>query len=269
MKLAWASDIHLNFADDSQQRWFLHNAKERADALVISGDIGESETLHRTLKRISNIFEKPVYFVLGNHDFYRGSIERTKRTASRCAYTTQNMFYLSNNPTIELSPTTAMVGHDGWADGRFGNFDDSDVILNDFILIEELSFYQNGELDKEAMRPVLEKLGDEAARYISLALFSAAHKYKKVYVVTHVPPFCEATWHNGQQSDDNFLPYFSCKAMGDAILKVANEYPKCQIVVLCGHTHSSGEVTITPNLQVLTAPGKYGHPEIYRTFNVQ
>jgi 3',5'-cyclic-AMP phosphodiesterase len=37
-----------------------------------------------------------------------------------------------------LTPNTALVGHDGWGDGRLGDLNWSGVILNDFLLIEEL-----------------------------------------------------------------------------------------------------------------------------------
>ena len=268
MRLAWASDIHLNFIGSVQRRWFLNSIKEKADALIISGDIGESNDICEMLNQIDTEFSKPTYFVLGNHDFYRGSIKQVRLMVSRLAYGTQNLFYLSNNPIIELTPTTALIGHDGFADGRFGNMDASDVMLNDFSLIEELHCWRRDKLDKPALRKVLEKFGDEAAAHIALALPPAVYKYPNVFVATHVPPFREATWHEGHQSDDNFLPYFACKAVGDVILKLANERPECKITVLCGHTHSSGEVNITENLRVLTASGEYKFPRIHQVFDV-
>lgn len=42
MRLAWLTDIHLNFFDDAERRQFLETVAERADAVVITGDIGES-----------------------------------------------------------------------------------------------------------------------------------------------------------------------------------------------------------------------------------
>ncbi|MEA3468158.1 MAG: hypothetical protein U9R57_08050 [Thermodesulfobacteriota bacterium] len=39
-------------------------------------------------------------------------------------------------------------------------------------------------------------------------------------------------------------------------------YPDRQMTVLCGHTHSSGQVTILPNLLVKTGGAEYGSPMI-------
>lgn len=33
----------------------------------------------------------------------------------------------------------------------------------------------------------------------------------------HVPPFREASWHQGRISDDDWLPHFTCKAVGDVL----------------------------------------------------
>jgi len=40
---------------------------------------------------------------------------------------------------VRLTPTTALLGHDGWGDARLGNVDGTPVRLNDFVMIEELS----------------------------------------------------------------------------------------------------------------------------------
>ena len=52
-------------------RRFCHSVNEHADALVVTGDIAESPTLRSALTSLATLTERPVYFVLGNHDFYR------------------------------------------------------------------------------------------------------------------------------------------------------------------------------------------------------
>ena len=42
MKLAWATDIHLDHASESARQKFGQSVKEQADALVVTGDIAES-----------------------------------------------------------------------------------------------------------------------------------------------------------------------------------------------------------------------------------
>lgn len=43
MRLAWLTDIHLNFVDAAALPPFLESIAQRADAVAISGDIGESQ----------------------------------------------------------------------------------------------------------------------------------------------------------------------------------------------------------------------------------
>lgn len=71
MKLAWLTDIHLNFLPD-EEAFCASVAATDADAFVITGDIGEAPNVVMYLNQLDNYLERPIYFVLGNHDFYRG-----------------------------------------------------------------------------------------------------------------------------------------------------------------------------------------------------
>ena len=53
MKLAWATDIHLDHASESTRRKFFQSVKKQADALVVTGDIAESHTLGSTLTALA------------------------------------------------------------------------------------------------------------------------------------------------------------------------------------------------------------------------
>ena len=223
MRLAWATDIHLDHATEAARRKFCESVNDAADALVISGDIGESYTLGSSLSTLAKETGVPVYFVLGNHDFYRGSVAGTRRMVGYVVDDTKDLVYLSRSGVVELTPRTALVGHDGWADGRLGDLDGSEVILNDFLLIEELRCWRDHHtLDKAALRKALAAFGDEAAAYLRGVLADAAAKYPQVIVATHIPPFREAAWYEGRPSADDYLPYFSCKAVGDVLLEAAS-----------------------------------------------
>lgn len=67
MRLAWLTDIHLNFLDDAERRRFLETVATQSDAVAISGDIGESPNILGYLKEMEEILRKRIYFVLGNH----------------------------------------------------------------------------------------------------------------------------------------------------------------------------------------------------------
>ena len=270
MRLAWATDIHLDHATESARRRFCQSVQEQADALVVTGDIAESHTLGTALTALATLTGRPVYFVLGNHDFYHGSIAATRRQVGYVVSDTKGLVYLSQSGVVELTPNTALVGHDGWADGRLGDLDRSEEILNDFLLIDELRCWPDAHtLDKAALRRVLETLGDEAAVYLKSVITPAAQQYPKVIVATHVPPFREAAWYQGRPSSNDFLPFFACKAVGDVLLATARSHPGCQILVLCGHTHDGGELQVLENLRVVTGPAEYGKPEIQRIIEVE
>jgi hypothetical protein len=219
---------------------------------------------------MTTLAERPCYFVLGNHDYYRGSIADTRFYVAQLVGEVKNLVYLNLTGVVELTPHTALVGHDGWGDARLGDFDGSNVILNDFLLIDELRCWREDRtLDKPALRQVLEALGDEAAKHLTAVLPVAAEKYPHVIVATHVPPFRDAAWYQGRPSADDYLPFFSCKAVGDVLLEAAQSHPKCQILVLCGHTHGGGEIQVAENLRVVTGPAEYGKPKIQRIMELQ
>ncbi len=262
MRLAWLTDIHLNFLDDIGRAQFWQAVRPRADAVVITGDIAESPTLASHLADAERSLEMPIYFVLGNHDFYRGSIAQTRAGIAEVARQSQYLVYLSASGAVELTANTALVGHDGWADARLGDFDRSEIVLNDYLLIEELANCWKLGLDKGALREALHALGDEAAGRIAGVLGEASARYPRVVLATHVPPFREAAWHEGHASTDEWLPHFASKAMGDTLLAAAEARPECEILVLCGHTHSGGEIQVRENLRVLTGKARYRHPAV-------
>ena len=114
MNLAWATDIHLDHASESARQQFCQSVNEHADALVVTGDIAESHTLSSALTSLADLTERPIYFVLGNHDFYRSSIAATRRQVGDIVRNSKGLVYLSESGVVELTPETALVGHDGW-----------------------------------------------------------------------------------------------------------------------------------------------------------
>lgn len=263
MRLAWATDIHLNFLDLAGRREFLEPIGNQADALLVTGDIADGRTLTGVLDQMAFTLKMPIYFVLGNHDYYHSSIARTRAEVAQLVAEFPSLIYLSQAGVVEMTPTTALVGHDGWGDARLGDFERSNVRLNDFELIDELRLWRGMRvLDKPALAVNLRALADEAAAHLRDVLPRAAARFSRVLVATHVPPFREAAWYKGSPSADDWLPYFSCKAVGDVLLEVAQANPSCRITVLCGHTHGGGEVQMLENLRVLTGPAMYREPVV-------
>ncbi len=261
MNIAWATDIHLDHCSQRTVRKFVDSlARGRHDAILIGGDIGQAPSFDKYLLLISEAVSCPVYFVLGNHDFYGGSIREVRERASALASSRENLHYLSETGVVPLSEKVGLVGHDGWADGRLGNFQQSPVLLNDFVLIEELTLP-----GREGRLPTMQELADEAADHIAKALPEALANHEEVLVLTHVPPFREACWHEGATSGDDWLPFFSSQIVGETIEEIAGDSPDKKITVLCGHTHGSGQCQPLTNVTVHTGGAEYGRPEVQRS----
>lgn len=264
-RVAWLTDLHFDFVSPSEIEDFLCRVVSYGpDAVLFGGDLAESHSVGEHLLRIARALGRPVYFVLGNHDFYGGSIRGVRAAIRELCRHSPHLQYLTDGGVYELAPGVGLVGHDGWADGRIGDYDRSDVMLNDYLLIEELAGY-----DRAARRPQLELLGDEAAASIRRSLPEALAKYPEVYLLTHVPPLREACWHEGHISDDDWAPHFTCKAMGDAILAIMAQHPDRRLTVLCGHTHSNGVCYPLNNVTIYTGKAIYGMPGLQRVFEFE
>lgn len=258
MRLAWLTDLHLDFVDppvvDALAREVL---AARPDAILIGGDIGMAADVVGYLERLSALLPLPIFFVLGNHDFYGGSIASLRAEVGSLARRASNLTYLTGSGPVALTRQTSLIGHDGWGDGGFGNTDTTPVVLNDFLCIDELRVP-----DRLALSRVLRELGEEAARHFQVTLPPALQDHEHVVVLTHVPPFRQAAWHQGRESDADWIPFFACKAAGEVLRRVMAEHPDRRLTVLCGHTHGQGRCRVTSNIDVITGSAEYGRPRL-------
>jgi predicted phosphohydrolase len=255
MRLAWVTDIHLDFLDAGEVTAFFHSITEtQSNGVLVGGDIAQAASFEQALRDMALGVGVPIWFVLGNHDFYGDSVARVRERATSLSGSGKTV-WLGAVDMIELTPRAALVGHDGWGDARLGDHARSSVVLNDFFRIGDLV-----NADKARMRQVLGRLGAESAAHLRRVLPKALERFEHVVILTHVPPFREACWHQGLISSDAYLPYFACKATGDVLLEEASRHAHRRLTVLCGHTHSGGECRPLPNLRVLTGAAEYGRP---------
>lgn len=264
-RIAWLTDLHLSFVEPENRETFVDEvAAAEADMLLIGGDIGEAQNVVHFLKNFVDVFETPTFVVLGNHDFYGGGIQSVRAAVDELSSTRDNLTFLTTAAEpFPLTERAGLVGHDGWADAREGDYNRSLVMMNDYRLIQELAGFS-----KQARLAELHRLGDEAAEHIRQQLELALPIYEQVFVLTHVPPFRGACWYRGQVSDEEWAPHFVCQAVGQAILDMANVHPNKQITVLCGHTHSPGICEPAANVRVITGGAEYGSPGITQIFEL-
>lgn len=265
LRIGWLTDVHLNFVPPHKRsEFYAEISEEKLDALLLGGDIGEADSATQFLVEIESNLQIPIYFVLGNHDFYHGSIATVREAVARQAAGSRWLRYLPAVGVVPLAANTALVGHDSWADGRLGDFFQSEVALNDYVLIRELR-----NLSKRRRYAKLNALGDEAADFLGNRVCEALAGWSNILVLTHVPPFREACWHEAQTANDHYLPHFACRAVGDRLRAVMRDHPDKVMTVLCGHTHSPGSSLILDNLAVHTGGARYGEPQLQRVWELE
>jgi len=73
------------------------------DALLIGGDIGEATNVEFYLRFLADNIEVPIYFVLGNHDYYWGSIDDVRSRISSLCKGTNKLIWLPQSGVVRLS----------------------------------------------------------------------------------------------------------------------------------------------------------------------
>lgn len=268
MKIVWVTDIHLNFIDIKEREDFYQSIiKTNLDALLISGDIAEAPSVTGLLKEMATFIQQPIYFILGNHDYYHSSVKLVKKKMISLSKTEVLLNWLPITGPHILNSETILVGQDGWADGRLGDYQNSPVSLVDSRLIIDL-FHRKIE-GKHKLLEKMQELADTDAHNLYNNLKQAIeYNPKKIIILTHVPPFKETSLYEGKISDDNFQPYFTSKATGDVLIKIANNYPSIEFLVLCGHTHHECFYQASNNLTIKVGVAEYGHPIVQEVIEI-
>ena len=264
MKICWITDPHVNFLRGNWS-WWEEVCKGDYDAFVLTGDLSDAKHLPEALKHFERgSAYRPVYFVLGNHDYYGSSIAEVRRKVWEHCDGNPILHYLGSGGAWLLGSKLAIAGVDGWYDGRNGHGMRSNVFLNDFRLIDEL----RAGLKKgaEGLYKVMQAISDEEASKLRRQIHAALGlRPEQLLLAMHVPPFAGAAWHEGKVSDGNYLPYFSSRVLGDAILeetRIFREELGGKVTVLCGHSHSPGVIHPAENLVVRTGGAEYYRPAI-------
>ena len=286
MRAAWATDIHLRFCDDDERRDFYRTLADTPfDILLLTGDIGgesdlgglpepldHSETV-RHLKELEENVRRPIYFVLGNHDYYRSSMAVVRTAVAALCRGSRMLHFVQEEGVVALTERTALVGHECWGDAGWGDFESSPVLMNDWKVIWDLKQYwsrlsdltvdlmpwklKKNDLDQSALAQRLKALGEDAAEHFRRVLPDALARYERVVVLAHVPPFVKDYPRPWGPRPEDHLPVGACRAAGDALLEIAARFPDRQIRILAGHIHHRQEFRVANNITM-----SIGHAEL-------
>lgn len=260
------SDTHFNFTFPWTQYDFVSRILEENPAgLFLPGDISCGITIGNILKFLAKKLENiPIYFVIGNHDYYSTSFEQTHNTLFRLQEKYKNLHWLTSKDEIKLNEETALIGEDGWYDVRLGN----PVYLNynlDWIMISDFRKCSNFD-EKVALS---RKLADQSTANLKQKLEKALITYKTVYVITHVPPWEETARGRGMRFGEFWLPYNVNYEMGQMIEDVMRKYPDKNVITIGGHVHNPAIVHIAHNVECFIQEGKYiGYPREHNIYYI-
>ena len=138
------TDIHLNFVNkESRMDFYQQIAAEHGDGILVTGDIAEALSIEQALREMANELQQRIYFVLGNHDYYHGSIKDVRQKIASLTEAHPHLFWLPSSGPQKFSNDVILLGHDCFVDGRNGNYIDSRVILNDSRMIVDLLHSSN------------------------------------------------------------------------------------------------------------------------------
>ena len=269
-KFAWLTDIHLNFLKiDQRMKFYTEVDSCGADYVLITGDIAESPSIGLILTEMTQRINKPIYFVLGNHDYYRDSINDTRNNIFGALLELQTIpndnriYWLSSrvSPTI-ANNSILLIGSDSWADGRYGDYANSNVIMNDSEVITDLKIAS--KKSRSSLLSKMQELADDDANRLHRKLNDGIYNTdcNLLIVLTHIPSFPDVCKYNRSNTDKEWLPFYSCKATGDVLLRFAKNHADISILVLCGHTHSATTYKPLPNLIVKAGESEYYKPRI-------
>lgn len=264
MILDWITDPHLNHLRDKKALIaFLQKLHGRnSDALLLTGDIAESPNLHDFLGLISGAYQRPVYFVLGNHDYYGAwrheTLQRVREVCAACPPGILN--WMPDVGVVLLNDTTAIVGHGGMYDARAGQAG-KELLMPDFFLPHGV-FDLAAALQKGTRHlfAELETLAQESTTcIIAHAQEAIAKGAKHILILTHVPPYHEASYYRGHPADPRSAPWYINVTLGEALTDLAQRTTDVQFDVFAGHTHNPRIYQPLKNLSVQVGAARHGH----------
>lgn len=201
-----------------------------------------------TLRNIVGSFGGRVVFVAGNHDYYGADTSGVRAALAKIDDLISFEPGCRTDPIL-LEPGVFLCGSGGWGDALAGTATDPIMPLPDEILIADLG------ARKLAIR--LGQFGCLSARHLLRQLNVISPTAQRVIILTHVPPWPEATWHGGHPSFEAAQSRFCWEFGGRTIRRFARSRPKTRVTVLCGHTHGGG-VWKSENITCHTAAACYG-----------
>jgi 3',5'-cyclic-AMP phosphodiesterase len=267
MKLDWITDPHMtSFENPEYMTSFLKRLGNRkSDGLLVTGDITESSHLEEMLRYLGLVYKKPVYFVLGNHDYFGDYMTNTWEKARKACREQSNLHWMNDAGVVYLNDNTALVGHDGWYCGQEGLGKFSPHWMMDFrhpLGVEDLLDVCH---DTKALFERFKELAKASAEHVNKHARIAFEKgVSRLLIMTHVPPFRAASKYQGKVCDDVGAPFYVNRVLGECIQELSEDFPDRVVSVYAGHTHNK-TIYVSDNVTVHVGAARYGHSVVFQT----
>lgn len=253
-KYLWYTDTHLDkVAPWTLIRFIHHIVKQRPHGVFLTGDISTGPTLCFHLRLLAKYIKCPIYFVLGNHDYHFTDIETQHQKLKVMCNEVKNLIWLTDSPVIDLNHEVALIGTEGWYDAQLGNPDYLKWTL-DWMLTKDFRQLPSMKERVDAFRALAEKSCHLLEDKLEKAL---AQDFKTVYILTHFPPWKEATRDEGTILEKYYLPYNVNLGLGQMIERVMLDRKKRNVTVLAGHTHCDAWIHVSRNIECKVNKAKY------------
>jgi hypothetical protein len=118
--LVFATDIHLEFCSQEWETLAFARTLQNApgDAVLLTRDITNALGLTKDLAILEKDLGRLTYVLGGNHDMYLGSFHSTEECFATVTKVFPHVHRLTGREIIPLTERTALIGVDGWCDGR-------------------------------------------------------------------------------------------------------------------------------------------------------
>ncbi len=253
-KYLWYTDTHLDkVAPWTLMRFIYHIRNQNPNGVFLTGDISTGPMLCSHLRLMAKFIKCPIYFVLGNHDYHFTSIKKQHENLRALRQEYPNLIWLTESDIIDLNHEVGLIGTEGWYDARLGNPNYLKYSF-DWVLTKEFRNLPNIKSRVEVFRELSSKSCDFIRDQLERAL---DQDFKTVYILTHFPPWKEATRDEGTILEPFYLPYNVNLALGQTIEKVMKERKKRNVTVLAGHTHTDAWIHVARNIECKVNKAKY------------
>lgn len=253
LKFLWFTDTHLNRVSPIKKLLFIkHIIKENPQGIFLTGDISCGAFLYYDLYLLATFIKCPIYFVLGNHDYWYSNFKSIEKDVTKLCKKFKNLIWLSKSDPILLNKDVAIIGDEGWYDGYNGNnqllkFTFDQYLIKDF---QSLSFDERLVSWRNLAKESNIRLEEKLQKAIDL-------NCKTIYLLTHCPPWKEATRDEGTILEKFWLPYNTNIQLGIMIEKIMKKKLTFKTIILCGHIHQDVTIHVSSNIECKVNTNKF------------